>query len=65
MGWLWVSNLSIAISTLLTTKEKEEVCVSLCMFPCVHVSVCVMCVDECYTQHRRTEIDEWKYCSFI
>lgn len=25
MGWLWVSSRSIAISTLLTTKEKEEV----------------------------------------
>ncbi len=40
MGWLWVSNLSTAISTLLTTKEKEEVCVQLCMFLCVRDCVC-------------------------
>lgn len=65
MGWLRVSNPSIAISTLLTTKEKEEVCVSLCASRHVHMSVCGMCMVERSTQHRQTEIDEWKYCSFI
>lgn len=36
MAWLWVSSLTIAISTLLTTKEEEE-CVQdrACLWVCV------------------------------
>ena len=65
MAWLRVSNLSVSISTLLTTKEKEEVCVSPCAF-FVHACECVCgrCVHKFYARHRRAEIDEWKYCSF-
>lgn len=63
MGWLWVSNLSIAIGTLLTTGKKEEVCVEVTVH--LPLSVCGKSEDDCYTQDRRPGIDEWKYCGFI
>lgn len=41
MDWLWVSNLSIATGTLLTTRKKEEVCVEVPVHLPLSVCVCV------------------------
>lgn len=54
MGWLWVSNLSIAIGTLLTTGKKEEVCVEVT----VHLPLSVSVASVRTTATHRIDVQE-------